>query len=78
MVDEVPGEELIAGAGPEGEEVRVDGAFPEGPAPAEAMGGQQQLAHPAVTPGQQGLDVSPFGQVGVDPHLLDAVKFPGY
>ena len=46
--------------------------------PAVLLGGQQEVPHPPVAPGQQGLDVGPFGQVGVHPHLVDAVELPGH
>ena len=42
------------------------------------VGQQQDIAHPAVAPGQQRLDVGPLGQVGVDPHLLDPVELFGH
>ena len=40
VVDEVPGEELIGAAFPQGEKIRVDGAFPEGPRPTVTMRGK--------------------------------------
>ena len=38
----------------------------------------EDIGHPAVAPGQQGLDGGPLGEIGVDPHRLDAVKLPGH
>ena len=42
------------------------------------VGRDEDIGHPAVPPGQQGLDVGPLGEVGVDPHRLDPVELPGH
>ncbi len=67
VVDEVPGEEFVGPALPEGEEIRIDGAGAEGLIPAVLAGRQEHIGHPAVPPGQQGLDVGPLGEIGVHP-----------
>ncbi len=78
VVDEVPGEDFVVGPFPEDEKVGVQGTVAAGcgPVAASLVGGQQEVGHPAVAPGQEGLVVGPFGQIGVDPDARLALEFP--